>query len=359
MRAPSLPFEHLFEGVKGDVMKRFIAVLTGIEVLLLGAITVTGPAEAKVSAPNGQIVYIRSDAQGNDLAYTTNPDGSNEQLLFPGKADWARWSPDGSQVDVRHSDDLAATIVDIETGTSRDLQIPDPVFGCAPTTSQEDCENTDFGCPAWSPDGARLACSGSSGVEPRRNGIYTIRSSDGGDLTLIKSCPPACGGVGDYSPDGKRLTLVGPDSSDQLRIFVMKLNGSGFTPITPAGMRLNDEDSPRWSPKGDQILFTSRPAPGFRYVIWVINADGSGLRRVPIQSCGGALADPASVGCPDAAWSPDGTKIVFTRVTTPYWALSGTRKGIYTVNADGSDPFKVTTNGVDFLPDWGTYPLIP
>ena len=43
-------------------------------------------------------------------------------------------------------------------------------------------------------------------------------------------------------------------------------------------------------------------------------------------------------------------------MTTPNQAPQGTRKGIYTVNADGSGLFKVTTNGVNFLPDWGTHP---
>jgi Tol biopolymer transport system component len=334
-------------------MKRSIAVLTGIEILLMGVLSVAPQAHAQGGRSNGRIVFIRSDSRGNNLAYTTNPDGSNERLLFPGRADFARWSPDGSQVDVRHSDSLAATIVDAETGATRDLQIPDPAFACTPTTTQEECENTDFSCPAWSPDGSRLACAAFSGADPSRNGIYTIRSSDGGGLTLVKSCPPACAGVGDYSPDGKRLTLVGFDQNDQVRIFVVKINGSGFAPVTPAGMLLNDEDSPRWSPEGDQILFTSRPAPGYRYVIWTVESDGAGLHQVPIPSCGGALGDPSSVGCPDAAWSPDGTKIVFTRVTTPIQTPQGTRKGIYTANADGSGLFKVTTNGVNFLPDWG------
>ena len=139
----------------------------------------------------------------------------------------------------------------------------------------------------------------------------------------------------------------------------MKLNGSGFTSLTPPGMLLNDEDFPRWSPQGDQILFTSRPAPGYGYEIWTVNSDGTGLHHVPIPSCGGALSDPTSVGCPEASWSPDGTKIAFTRVTTPIWTGLGTRKSINTVNADGGGLFKVTSNGVNSIPDWGTHTLAP
>ncbi len=87
-----------------------------------------GQAGSVVLGSEGRIVFIRTDALGDNLAYAANPDGSHERLLLPGEAGWAHWSPDGRAVDVRHSDLLAATIVDAETGASRDLQIPDPVF---------------------------------------------------------------------------------------------------------------------------------------------------------------------------------------------------------------------------------------
>ena len=135
-----------------------------------------------------------------------------------------------------------------------------------------------------------------------------MRSSDGGGLTLIKSCPPACGYPGDFSPDGNLLVFLGSDQNDELRLYTIKLNGSGLTPLTPPGMDINDEDLGRWSPRGDQILFAARPAEGHRFALWVVGSDGTGLRQVPIPSCGGAFADPTSVGCPQAGWSPDGTK---------------------------------------------------
>src|SRR6266566_1424546 len=92
---------------KGSLVKRLIAILTGIDIMLLGIVGVTTQAEAQVRGPNGRIVFIRSDSQGSNLAYTANPDGSHERLLFSGAADWARWSPAGNEVDVRHSDGLA------------------------------------------------------------------------------------------------------------------------------------------------------------------------------------------------------------------------------------------------------------
>src|SRR5262249_19838437 len=129
----------------------------------------------------------------------------------------------------------------------------------------------------------------------------------------------------------------------------IRLNGSGMTAITPAGMDLNDEDLGKWSPQGDQILFAARPAEGHRFTLWVVGPGGTGLHRVPIPSCGGAFTDPNSVGCPQGGWSPDGTKIVFTRVSS-----KGRRENIYTANADGSGLVQVTHHGfLELFPDWG------
>jgi Tol biopolymer transport system component len=183
--------------------------------------------------------------------------------------------------------------------------------------------------------------------------VYTVRASDGGDLTLVRSCPPACGFPGDYSPDGKRLVIIGPDMNDEVRVSVIKLNGSGLKPLTPAGMLINDENAPSWSPQGDLILFAARPEADHRNAIWVVGSDGTGLHQMPIPSCGGALSDPTSIGCPGADWSPDGTKIVFTRVSA-----NGKKLDIYTVNADGSGLVQVTHKGFpEFFPGWGSHPL--
>ena len=334
-------------------MRRICTTLAAVAVVV--AMTIASFPAAAVSPTNGRIAFTRRDPnKDHNLIYTANPDGSHERLLFSGEAEQPRWSPDGSEVDVGAYDSaFSATIVNVDTGSVRNLPVPDPAFICTPTTTPEECDNTDLSCQfAWSPDGIRLACGAISGVDPSRNGIYTVRSSDGGGLTLIKACPPACGYPGDFSPDGKRLVFLGSDQNDQLRLYTIKLNGSGLTPLTPAGMDINDEDQGRWSPQGDKILFAARPAPGHRFALWVVGSDGTGLHQVPIPSCGGAFADPTSVGCPQAGWSPDGTRIVFTRVSS-----MGRQENIYTVNADGSGLFQVTHSGfLDLFPDWGTHP---
>ena len=46
--------------------------------------------------------------------------------------------------------------------------------------------------------------------------------------------------------------------------------------------------------------------------IWVIHADGSGLREIHVQGlpCGGSQFDPNGFGCHGVHWSPDGGKIM-------------------------------------------------
>src|SRR6188768_1843041 len=97
------------------------------------------------------------------------------------------------------------------------------------------------------------------------------------------------------------------------------------------------EPTSTWSPTGNQILFVARPTPASRRALWVVNADGSGLRQLSIPDRGGLIGAPASrsVGCDTPSWSPDGTKIAFSRLSAKTHV-----KNIYTVNSDGTDLFR-------------------
>ena len=102
-------------------------------------------------------------------------------------------------------------------------------------------------------------------------------------------------------------------------IYVVNADGTGRTRLTrdPA-----EEFDPAWSPDGTKIAFSR--FTGKRFQIFVMNADGSGATQLT----------SADTRASDAAWSPDGTRIAFTRC--------GVTCDVYVMRADGSGERRLT-----------------
>ena len=60
------------------------------------------------------------------------------------------------------------------------------------------------------------------------------------------------------------------------------------------------------------------------------------------------------MGCFQPGWCPDGTRIVFTRISA-----KGTQENIYIVDADGSAAHATHDDSRADHADWGPHPLIP
>ena len=330
--------------------------LTVLGALLAGfvalAAVIAGPADGKVPGQNGRIAFALFDpALDGTVTYTANPDGSHvEQLFSASPSGEPRWSPDGSEVAILApctdgEENCAVTIVNPDTGEFRQLRMPDPTLFT--------------GCLQWSPDSRRLACMGFGEPDASRNGIYTIRSSDGGGLMRMTSNPGGEDLPGDYSPAGKRFVFARFDGNgDPVGLYVVKTNGSHLRRITPPGTIVSSPGD--WSPQGNAIVFARRVSADMRNSLWVVHSNGSGLREIRLQAepaCGGPISDPDSRGCIHPRWSPDGKKIIFSIFTE---TAAGEVENVYTVNADGTGLTQVTHGGgTDGTPDWGTHPLIP
>jgi Tol biopolymer transport system component len=98
----------------------------------------------------------------------------------------------------------------------------------------------------------------------------------------------------DWSPDGKSIAFVS-QRTGSFDLYVMAADGTGTRPLTTTGDE--EESSPTWSPEGDRIAFAREGD------IYVLNADGSGARR--ISDVTAQEAEPA--------WSPDGRWIAYVR----------------------------------------------
>jgi Tol biopolymer transport system component len=298
------------------------------------AVVVAFPATAKTRS-NGRVVFAVNDpVLKDDVVYTINPDGSHKRLLIK-RAEGPRWSPDGKRIAVYPhdaADGIVQRIVNVNTRQYTDLPSPNPeVF---------------LPCGVWSrPNGARLACEGfGPDSNPALGGIYTVRSKDGGGLKRVTSSDGGDDCPGSYSPDGRRLVLSRANH-DGTGLYVVKTDGTGMRRITAP--EVDVESCGSWSPEGNRILFASRPA-GERNTLYVLRADGKGLRRLKLGDCGTAT------GCTSPAWSPDGSRIVFTR-----FFPDQRQSDIYVANANGTGMKAVTkTELSEGSPDWGTSPLV-
>ena len=310
--------------------------------LVAGVIAAINAAGAAAQSPgtNGKIV-TNSDNRGTgaEEIYAVDPDGTDRQLLGIGET--GQWSPDGTRI-AMGLDCCGAGVLNFDSGSFTPLHL-DTLY-----------PSLFLGCGVWSPDGARLACEGGF-IDPTLQGVYTVRSSDGGDLQRITSDPFGDDCPSDYSPNGKRLVVtVGPPDGPPA-LFIVNLDGTGRQQITPSGMGFNFCNG-SWSPQGNEILFSAHvPNFGYHSSIWVVHTDGSGLRQIPVPGCGGPNADPNAIGCFNPTWSPDGKKIVFGR------RQGNAQSDLYTASADGSGLFQVTnTPNIDEAGgDWGTHPVTP
>jgi Tol biopolymer transport system component len=276
------------------------------------------------SAQRGRIVFNRGDiGAGKGSLFTMNSDGTDITQLFERGASNGRWSPDGSTISFFCCDDgMAAHFIDADTESFRETAPPDPAL--------------EIHCGfAWSPDGKRLPCESYGVDNPNRNGIYTIRVSDGGGLTRMTSNPGGGDIPGDYSPDGKRLVFVRLKNDRPVGIFVVNVDGSGLRRLTPKSMVLDESGfAGSWSPS-DDILIVAHDGAGGPKRIWSVNVDSGTPRPLPLKlTC--------DIGCYSPSWSPDGKSIVFVR-------SKGSGESIYTANADGTNPIQLSEGD---NPDW-------
>jgi WD40-like Beta Propeller Repeat len=324
-------------------MRRLTTLLVAVVAIAAVTALTAGSATAKPRHFNGKIV-TSSDNLGTDTeqVYTVDPDGTDETLVAD-RSELGQWSHDGTRITL--FGELGELLFNVDDGSSVSLGLPGDLY-----------PGLLLFCGVWSPDDSRLACEGFGQDDPSLNGVYTLRSSDGGDLQRVTYDPNGDDCPSDYSPEGDRLVITRANDTTY-EIDTVKLDGSGLKRITPAGMEFNFCNG-NWSPQGNQIVFSAHvPNGDFHSSVWVVHFNGTGLRQLPIAGpCGGPFGDPTTLGCFNPVWSPDGSKIAIGRSQG-----DDGQRDLYTVNADGSGLFQVThTDDInEFNGDWGTHPLTP
>ncbi len=139
-----------------------------------------------------------------------------------------------------------------------------------------------------------------------------------------------------------------------LDIFVMDADGSNQRQLTfgskdPAtGYRYALAANPVWSPDGAKIAFEGNPDYG-QYNLWVMNGDGTRLRKIfgiPLEGFGSVQ---------HITWSPDGTRLAFDNSCFTLDGEPLCPLNIHVINVDGSGFTDLTHNDkeqYDAEPAW-------
>lgn len=233
-------------------------------------------------------------ADGSNLTQLTQPPGNNSQPT---------WSPDGSKIAFRSRRDVNSELYVMNADGSNPVRLTNnPAF--------------DGEIPAWSPDGTRIAFHSDRDGDPE---IF-VMSADGSDVIQLTHNE-----AGDrnpsWSPDGTKL-VFSSDRDGNRELYTMYADGSN-----PVRLTHNDayDGYADWSPDGSKMVFISMRDEGWGGEIYSMNTDGSDQTRLTVSR--GWDFDPA--------WSPDGSKIVFN-------SRRDGRRGIYVMNANGSNQIKLT-----------------
>jgi Tol biopolymer transport system component len=265
----------------------------------------------------GRIVFTGSTGS----IYTMSADGSNVIHVLGGldEPGGPVLSPDGTTIAFTDW-----TYVPSQGKTIQHLFVVDANGGVA--TDKLPNYSSDMAFPAWSADGTRLLFAGSDGSSDGvLAGTTSYPSSDSWSLRYngldVRASDLS------FSADGQKavFTRRGADAG----VYVGAVADVGgnwvFTSLTKvygaAGVAYRH---PVLSPDGRKIVFASEidDASG---EIYVMNADGTGLRRL--------TTSPGMDGNP--SWSPDGRRIAFA-------SYRGGQLAVWSMTASGAKPRRLT-----------------
>jgi Tol biopolymer transport system component len=258
-------------------------------------------------------------SQGGAL-YVVDVDGGGKRVLTrtawidrPEVANGPAWSPDGRRIaflSVRHHNE--------------DIYVLDLYSGQAHRVTRDPADDHE---PAWSPDGRKIAFVSERSQSGYFSHVYVVNADGNGERRLthdfLQAAYPA------WSPDGRKIVF----SDFGNGVYVVNADGSGQRRLGPGGLE------PQWSPDGHRIAYLDGSSGTFE--LYVMNADGTAKHHL-------------AQGGDYLSWSPDGKKIAFMHDPNLRRSpLAKVSPEIYVINADGTGLKRLTNNRVwDQAPVW-------
>jgi TolB protein len=170
--------------------------------------------------------------------------------------------------------------------------------------------------------------------------IFVINPDGTGEEQLTRPAPGVVDDQPDWSPDGTKIAFE-RCAPDGCAVWTMNADGRGAKRLGPSGQR----SSPAWSPDGATLAVNGSSGP-------VENDTIKFSRLVVIDAETGRVirfldATPPFAGdTGNAAWAPDGTQVVFTRLdsSTGHPPDAG---AVFLVNVDGTGLRRLTPWGLN------------
>jgi Tol biopolymer transport system component len=205
------------------------------------------------------------------------------------------WSPDGKQIAFTSWDGNGDEIFVVAAAGGQRAQVTHTRLSAEPMNSDDPMSprkaQADAGAPDWSPTDDQIAFALYPETGGAQGGVYRVDSAGRQPIRLV-GMAPRWGPV--WSADGSSL-LFAAAKSNTVDLYLAFPNRWGAVDLTPKGGA--PVESAAWAPDGREIVVA---AGGDLFRLDRTNGTMSPIVQSPLRE-----ATPA--------WSPDGSKIAFTR----------------------------------------------
>jgi Tol biopolymer transport system component len=193
---------------------------------------------------------------------------------------------------------------------------------------------------SWSADGRRIIFT-KFFPDSQTPAQLWVMARDGSDEQALLAQSDFANQAGRFSPDGKSVVFARCAPFQPCAIWHMDADGTNLQALTSTDGEVLDFH-PRFSPDGASVAFSSFSREGVLSGVWLMGADGSGVRPATppaLRAC-----------CPD--WSPDGRRLAFRSRSNP--DEDPVHAAIWAMNPDGTGLQRLTRPGAgrDFDPSW-------
>lgn len=191
--------------------------------------------------------------------------------------------------------------------------------------------------PVWSPDGNWIA---HVKIDVSSSELWVMDRDSANSRQLTRNYRP----VRTQSnwafrplwwPDGSRLLYLSDETTHDMMLWQISADGKARRPFLTLPDREGGLDMPSLTRDARRLAVVTYRGPGGRPQVMTYTLPNGPWRQVT----------DAADGAYDPAWSPDGARLAYT-------VRAGGRHDVWVADADGANPFPLSTSGTARAPCW-------